>query len=993
MPKHPAVLTWATRRPLPFIVAGILLGVTVLLAWVGFAHDRERTDRARDEAAQQAVVAVGSVVDGVEDGVRSLGGLFVAGDGVSQRAFSVYARPLLANHRAAALAWATVVSDDQRRAFEREHGTIRGLRRAALGAADDAPAYTVVTLLESQIGGARGRLVDLRSFPRIDAILRRAAASGRLVASPPLVVPGFLGPSFAMVLPVYRGDGAAARRQRVQGFGVGLFRFADLRDALLRAVPSGTAVEVRLEGEAVATIGDPGSDAEQRTASFVDRDWTVRVQPVAGGGVGLGWTALIVGLLLTVLLTLFTRQAVRAEAAARELAALRQRERDSLAVASKTLLDHLDELFVIQYDRDLRIVRAAGALLKRQGVDAADLEGRLRTELAEPDRYPQISEALRQGLEGRHVSFDLEETAEGMLLWMQAIPLDGNSDVLLVGMDVTARRAAELRFRRSFEDAPVGMALLDADGRYAEVNQALCEILGRDAAQLAGASFAAATHSDDAAAERDRLGTLLAGRAPRVSFEKRTLRPDGQAVWVAVHATALGPFDGSAPLYLVQILDVSDQRRVEGQLRHLADHDPLTGLENRRAFERAIADHLASVRRYGATGALLILDLDHFKAVNDTLGHHAGDELIVAVAALLRGAVRESDRVARLGGDEFAVLLPRADERQAAAVAAKLVAAIREDRRVLGGRSLATTVSVGVAPFHSGDRTAEQMLVDADLAMYDAKEAGRDGYAVFRRDGVSGSRTQTHLAWLDRIRGALDEERFTFLAQPILDLATDRVVHHELLLRMVGADGDLVPPSDFLEIAERFGLVADIDTWAVRRAIRTLAEHADAGLTLEVNLSGSSIGSSELLATIESELAATGVDPRALIFEITETAAVSNIPRARAFADRLAALGCRFALDDFGAGFGSFYYLKHLPFDFLKIDGEFVRQCASSPIDRVIVSSLVRVASGLGKRTIAEYVDDVSTLAALRELGVDMAQGYAVGRPAPLERWLCAGAT
>jgi EAL domain-containing protein (putative c-di-GMP-specific phosphodiesterase class I) len=285
------------------------------------------------------------------------------------------------------------------------------------------------------------------------------------------------------------------------------------------------------------------------------------------------------------------------------------------------------------------------------------------------------------------------------------------------------------------------------------------------------------------------------------------------------------------------------------------------------------------------------------------------------------------------------------------------------------------------------------VLVDADLAMYDAKDGGRDGYSLYLPGALAASRTQARLAWMDRIRGALDDDRFTLLAQPILDLTTGHVVHHELLLRMIDEDGDLLPPGSFLAIAERFGLVAEIDAWVCRRAIRTLATYPGRELTLEVNLSGASIGSPELLASIESEIAASGVDPRALIFEVTETAAVSNIPRARAFADRLNALGCRFALDDFGAGFGSFYYLKHLPFDFLKIDGEFVRHCTTSSVDRVIISSLVRVASGLGKRTIAEYVDDRATIELLRDLGVDLAQGYAIGKPAPLEQWLSGGLT
>jgi len=281
------------------------------------------------------------------------------------------------------------------------------------------------------------------------------------------------------------------------------------------------------------------------------------------------------------------------------------------------------------------------------------------------------------------------------------------------------------------------------------------------------------------------------------------------------------------------------------------------------------------------------------------------------------------------------------------------------------------------------------VLVEADLAMYDAKEAGRDRYAI-AEGGVADGPLGARISWADLIRDALAEDRFVLHAQPIVDVGSGRIGQYELLLRMVDRDGELVAPGAFLSVAERFDLIGEIDRWVVRRAIAMLAEATAAGhdITVEVNLSGRSTGDPELLALIERELRDSGVDPSRLIFEITETTAVANIPAAQHFSARLADLGCRFALDDFGAGFGSFYYLKHLPFDYLKIDGEFVRQCAENRTDQLVIQAVVDIARGLGKRTVAEQAGDDATLALLRRMGVDQAQGYFLGRPAPLDEWL-----
>jgi EAL domain-containing protein (putative c-di-GMP-specific phosphodiesterase class I) len=269
--------------------------------------------------------------------------------------------------------------------------------------------------------------------------------------------------------------------------------------------------------------------------------------------------------------------------------------------------------------------------------------------------------------------------------------------------------------------------------------------------------------------------------------------------------------------------------------------------------------------------------------------------------------------------------------------------------------------------------------------MYDAKLAGRGRYAFFEEDTATPSATRDRLEWVERIRDALAEDRLQLAAQPIRCVRSGAIVHHELLLRMREPDGRELLPGAFLPVAEEFGLIGEIDRWVAGEAIAILDRHRDQPLVFHVNLSGRSLGDVALLASIRADLERTGVDPCSLVFEITETAAVTNFAEARAFAHALTAMGCRLALDDFGAGFSSFVYLKQLPFDVLKIDGEFVRQCTTTRADRVILESLVHTASGLDKLTVAEFVEDQETEDLLRELGVDFVQGYHVGRPGSVD--------
>ncbi len=465
---------------------------------------------------------------------------------------------------------------------------------------------------------------------------------------------------------------------------------------------------------------------------------------------------------------------------------------------------------------------------------------------------------------------------------------------------------------------------------------------------------------------------------------------DGRLLDVEITSHALDFGRREAALVVAQ--DVTERKRAERELVFLASHDPLTGLFNRRRFAEELEQQLALAQRYGAGGALLYIDLDQFKYVNDSLGHYAGDELLVSVGRLLRLRLRETDILARLGGDEFAILLPHTAEAEATSLAEALLDALRHHTITLGDQAIGTTASIGLVLYPRHSDSASELLAYADLVMYQVKEQGRNGFGVYV-PGDAQAQIAAALTWERRIREALASDYFVLYAQPILDLrgaAPRDVSSYELLLRLRTEDGEVVLPGAFLDVAERSGLIRAIDRWVVRQAIGIVAAEMAAGrqITLEVNLSGKSITDAELLPLIARELHGSGIDPGALVFEITETAAIADIEEARRFIATLKELGCRFAIDDFGVGFSSFYYLKHLPVDYLKIDGSFVNNLPRDLVDQHLVKAIVEVARGLAKQTIAEFVGDDQTVRLLRQFGVDFAQGYHTGRPRPVSELL-----
>jgi len=530
-----------------------------------------------------------------------------------------------------------------------------------------------------------------------------------------------------------------------------------------------------------------------------------------------------------------------------------------------------------------------------------------------------------------------------------------------------------------------------SDGTITSWNHGAEQLYGYAAREAIGQQIALIEPAQRAGEQQRILETLLSGESID-NFETEGVRKDGTVIAVSLTVSPVTDANGRIVSTAIIARDTTERVRYEERLRHMADNDQLTGLLNRRRFDEQLKRELARAGRYASHSAVLSIDIDNFKGINDSAGHAAGDAVLVQVARVLGHRFRSTDVVARLGGDEFAVLLSAVGVDEARAAAEDLLAEIRNSPASYGGRPFRISASIGVTAFESDDATAGEVLVNADLAMYAAKTSGRDRVVVYTAPEARKARAMAKLTWSQRIQDALDRDRFVLHLQPILELATGQIKHGELLLRMKGERGKLIAPGAFLPAAERFGLIHAIDRWVVARAIQLIAESMGPIPQVGINLSGESVvGDPELLRMIERELERSSVDPTKLIFEVTETAAIANMPEATEFARGLTDLGCSLALDDFGTGFGSFYYLKHLPVSYVKLDGEFIQNLPRSEVDEHMVKAIVGVSQALGIKTVAESVADAETIELLQKHQVDYAQGYFVGKPTSLSIALAEG--
>jgi len=421
------------------------------------------------------------------------------------------------------------------------------------------------------------------------------------------------------------------------------------------------------------------------------------------------------------------------------------------------------------------------------------------------------------------------------------------------------------------------------------------------------------------------------------------------------------------------------------KLAYHASHDPLTNLVNRLEFEKRLALALHTAVSQERQHVVMYLDLDQFKIVNDTCGHAAGDQLLRQVGALLREQVREGDSLARLGGDEFGVLLENCPMQEAIGIADKLRQCIADFRFVSEGKAFSIGASVGVVQVSDGMLNLTDILSAADAACYTAKEKGRNRVQFYRPHDSEVSMRRGELEWVPRLQQALAEGRFVLYSQQIISIGggSPQAAHHELLVRMVDEHGKVVPPMAFIPAAERYSIMPMIDQWVVQNAFAAISSLGPDCGTYAINISGTSIGDERFLEFVREQFRKYVMPPRSVCFEITETAAIANFDKAARFFGEMKSLGCLFSLDDFGAGMSSFGYLKHLPVDFIKIDGSFVKDVAHDPVAVAMVRAINDVGHVMGKRTIGEFVDGEIVLSALREIGVDFAQGNWISPPTP----------
>jgi diguanylate cyclase (GGDEF)-like protein/PAS domain S-box-containing protein len=544
---------------------------------------------------------------------------------------------------------------------------------------------------------------------------------------------------------------------------------------------------------------------------------------------------------------------------------------------------------------------------------------------------------------------------------------------------------SENRYRDLVETSHDLIWTTDAQGRFIYLNAAATAIFGLAVKDLVGRCFFDFEAGPSHVSNRRFLATLKRNGEVK-HYLTRLVTAAGENRWIGINARVMLDDSGAICGIRGTARDITEEHLATQRIEHLAMHDALTDLPNRLSLQRTVESALLS----GGVGALLFLDIDHFKYVNDNFGHRTGDHLLLGVGSVLRDLMRGlNGELYRLGGDEFAIHLPLALRKEAVAAGELALDAVRRyrfqaaDNKVIS--NLAASAGIALYPFHGNDVLA--LLSNVDIAMYQAKDLGRNRQVLFDQASAGLRSTHRRIHWAKRLRDALDEDRLVLFQQPVVQLKDRKTMHHEVLLRIRDEDGRNILPGNFIELAESLGLIQEIDLRVVEKLLAHLREHgrSDEKMRYFVNLSRVSISDQHWIRRMTALLRGSGVNPNQLVFEITETAAMSEIDVTITFIKQLKEMGCRFALDDFGAGFSSFYYLKRFDVDYLKIDGSFIRDLATDEGSRIFVRALNDVARGLDKQVIAEWVETPDALNLLLGMGTQFGQGYLFQRPMPLE--------
>jgi diguanylate cyclase (GGDEF)-like protein/PAS domain S-box-containing protein len=562
---------------------------------------------------------------------------------------------------------------------------------------------------------------------------------------------------------------------------------------------------------------------------------------------------------------------------------------------------------------------------------------------------------------------------------------------ILLVEDATERTAtksrlqeAEERYRHLVVTAHDLVWSMDIKGNWTYLNAACSHIYGYAPEQLLHTPFSALQTPESKAHDDLAFKSVIDGNE-LLGHETMHLNKDGQTRHMSFNACPHFSSDGTVRYITGTARDITNQKTFEAELTYQTQHDKLTGLKNRSFFQQELEGLISRLARSGENCTLIYLDLDQFKYVNDTLGHAAGDKLLIEVAQLLKDNLREGDLLARFGGDEFTLLLYDTDTIAAEIVANNLLGFFNTYRFFSESRMFNVTCSMGVTHLSRQTETAENALSHADIACNIAKKQGRNCFHIFDPANKQLDGMAEDMGWASRVKKAYENDHFSLVYQPIVSIERGTVEDYEVLLRMNLDDGQRILPGGFIPAAERFGLINHVDRWTVRHAMHALVKLHEENdkIHFAINLSGRAFEDKELLPMIQGILDNTGLEATCLTFEITETAAIANIAAAKMFITKLKNMGCQIALDDFGTGFCSFAYLKNLPVDKLKIDGSFVQSLDTSKVDRAMVQSMNQIAHALGKQTIAEFVQNEKILHLLRDYGVDFAQGHYLGKPLP----------
>ena len=546
-------------------------------------------------------------------------------------------------------------------------------------------------------------------------------------------------------------------------------------------------------------------------------------------------------------------------------------------------------------------------------------------------------------------------------------------------------RSRQERLQTILDNTAEGIITFDAHGVIEGYNHAANRLFGWAKREVAGQNIRVLIQHDVHATLDSYLVRFLNHEMDTLIGQEGEVngqRKGGDTFPMAIKLGAM-QLEGKR-LYTALVADISERRAMVENLRTQAEHDSLTGLYNRGFFLQEIERVVERARRSHRISTLLYIDLDNFKYVNDTLGHLAGDRLLIEVATLLQKRARRGDLIARLGGDEFTMLLYDTRVEEARTIAESFRKTLANSRFRHSGDHLDMGCSIGVATITAESRSPQEVLSQADFACHMAKRAGRNRVHVFElKDEANVAAMSLDMGWSRRIKDAIEHNQFVLVAQPVVDTRSKQATAYEVLLRLRDEHGDFIMPNGFLPSAERFGLATEVDRWVIANAIRTLATLVPENpeLRFSINLSGQTLSEPEVCDLIISELRRAKLDPSALTFEVTETVAIANMQLAETFLGKLKTIGCSTALDDFGSGMSSFAYLRELPVDYVKIDGRFVRNMAANTVDQAMVRAMNDIAHALGKRTVAEFVENEECFRLLCEYGVDYAQGFYLGQP------------